>query len=204
MRQLALFDTRDWTDLTNYPFPDYIKVYSIYAYDHDKYIEEYAKLRKKAIKHKDLSIFYGISPYEVIKKCLYFYDDGSKQFLNDEKHIYRFKTLQKIYETICKIILKKEKLSLFDNARLEYCGVRIDYDVYLDEIYEYKTAREGIKKFKGQRFDVLTAELIGSENLSIYQKLKIHISLLRYLRQENLETAVEKVKKEYREWLMKN
>lgn len=120
--------------------------------------------------------------YKVRKYCYILDEDGKKQLLSDEKHIYRIKTLQKIYLLLFEhcgfspfaneSVIKRLKCTPVENWTLWETAtmVRIEeldkkgYTVHFDE------------EFGNQ------LEIKGTEMKSIKERLKAHISLLRRLK----------------------
>lgn len=201
MFQMTLFDTRPYTE---FDFPDYMKVYSVYAYDKVKAHKFYKQKKEEAKKAKDPDIYNTINPYDVIQAFIVRNKDGTKKHLKDEKHIFRRKSLDLIYQEIGKRLLAGEKINLFECCIKDFSGVKVYYDYYDDKPYEYKTSRDGWKDFKGEEFNNVSAELDGAQQLPIYKRLKIHIMLLRLLRQGmTIDKAVEEVKERFKEWLTK-
>lgn len=193
--QLLLFDTRPYTE---FDFPDYMKVYSVYAYDKIKAHKFYKQKKEEAKKKKDPEIYKSINPYDVIQMFVIRNKDGTKKHLKDEKHIFRRKTLDLIYQEIGKRLIAGQKINIFEY----FSGVKVYYDYYDDKPYEYKTLRNGWKRFKGEEFNNVSGELDNTQHLPIYKRLKIHILLLRLLRQGlTTDKAVEEVKERYKEWI---
>lgn len=156
MFQLNLFDSGSQplknkeVDLVSYK-----KAYFTEAYDRAKYMEIFAKLRDLAIKYKKPSIVNNISPYQVMKHC-YIREGGIIKSMGDEKHIFRYKTLQKLHSKIY------EFMPLFlDQENAHQIGNIICYP------------------------DEKQAELEGTWKLPIKQRIKLHIQLLRQLRKQS-------------------
>ena len=201
MFQMTLFDTRPYTE---FDFPDYMKVYSVYAYDKVKAHKFYKQKKEEAKKKKDPDIYYSINPYDVIQAFIIRNKDGTKKHLKDEKHIFRRRSLDLIYQEIGKRLLAGEKINLFECCIKDFLGVKVYYDYYDNKPYEYKTSRDGWKDFKGEEFNNISGELDNTQHLPIYKRLKIHIMLLRLLRQGmTIDKAVKEVKERFKEWLTK-
>lgn len=84
----------------------------------------------------------------------------------NQKHIFRYKVLHKIYEKIAQIVLKGQlKLTLGD------------FRLFTDDLIIYFENEYGIYKMPYQ------AEIEGTQKLPVGKRLKIHIKLLRLLRQ---------------------
>lgn len=142
-------------------FPSYRKRYVVFAYDTDKYREIWTKLARLAVKFRNKKIFYRVNPYRVLEHCYIKDENGNKKYLGDAKHIYRYATLQKIYGLIADEVFNHQlKLDLGD-WHLVQDGLHIYFD---NELGNH-------------------AEIKESENLPVGQRLKIHIELLRLLRQ---------------------
>lgn len=81
-------------------YPSYLKVYSIYQYDHNKYRELYKPIIKKALEEDNPDIYWKANPYDLLNECYFRDKKGNKKRLGDEKHIFRYKTLYKLYKEI--------------------------------------------------------------------------------------------------------
>jgi hypothetical protein len=197
--QISLFDTRQYED---FDLPDYKKVYSVYAYDKIKAHKFYKQKKEEAKKAKNPDIYNSINPYDVIQKFIIRNKDGTKKHLKDQKHIFRLKALNLIYEELGKKLIKSQDFSYYDNQEFNFKGIKIYYDYYPQEKYEYRTSREGWKNFKGEEFNNISAELDGTQQMSIYKRLKIHIYLLKCLRSGlDIEETVLKTKERFEEWI---
>ena len=109
--QLKLVDSSDYNFVEmpkkkkriRYEIPSYKKVYSIYQYDQQKYMNIFEKVQKLANKYSP-KIFYNTNPYKVLKSCYIKDYEGNLQHQGDARHIFRLKTLYKIYTEIYKNI----------------------------------------------------------------------------------------------------
>lgn len=103
----------------------------------------------------------------------------------NQKHIFRYKTLHKIYEEIAQIALKGQlKLPLGD------------FRLFKDNLIIYFETQYGIYKFDYQ------AEIDGTQALPVGKRLRIHIRLLRLLRQGyRVKKAVKIAKRKAKEVL---
>lgn len=81
-------------------YPSYQKVYSVYRYDHYKYRELWKPIIKQALEDDDPGVYWKVNPYDLINKCCLKDKEGKRKKFDDEKHIYRYKTLYKLYEAI--------------------------------------------------------------------------------------------------------
>ena len=130
--------------------------------------------------------------------------DGTKKHLKDEKRIFRRKSLDLIYQEIGKRLIAGQKINIFECREFNFSGVKVYYDYYDDKPYEYKTSRDGWKYFKGEEFNSISGELDNTQHLPIYKRLKIHILLLRLLRQGmTIDKAVDEVEERFNKWLKK-
>lgn len=156
----------------NTHYPSYIKVYSVYAYDHTKYRKIYSKLGELATRFDNPSIFYRVNPYRIMEHCYYYDEQGKRKHLKDIRHIYRLKALHKIYEEIAGYTKENQKID----------GLKVDLIEYEATKYEHKMVRGGYRTYKGDCFSYCSAELIGMELKPIKDRLKTHVELLRQLR----------------------
>lgn len=97
----------------------------------------------------------------------------------NQKHIFRYKTLHKVYEEIAQIALKGQlKLPLGD------------FRLFKDNLIIYFENQYGIYEMPYQ------AEIEGTQKLPVGERLKVHIQLLRLLRQGyKVKKAVKIAKK---------
>lgn len=144
-----------------YEIPTYKKVYSVYQYNKQKYAEIWKKLQNLALKYNNPDIFFRVNPYRVLDLC-YIKDDNNKRIhTGDSRYIFRSRTLFKIYECIgYELYHGQQKLLLWGEWKLIKDGLIVYFD-------------EGNTQ----------VEIQGTENLPVHQRLKIHIELLRQLRQ---------------------
>ena len=165
-------------------YPTYIKVYSVYAYDHTKYRKIYLKLGELATKFNNPSIFYRVNPYRIMEHCYYYDEQGKRKHLKDIRHVYRLKALHKIYEEIAGYTKENQKID----------GLKVDINEYEATTYEHKKVRGGFKTYKGECFSFSSAELAGMELKPIKDRLKAHIALLRLLRKgEPIQESVKEI-----------
>lgn len=96
----------------------------------------------------------------------------------NQKHIFRYKTLHKVYEEIAQIALKGQlKLALGD------------FRLFRDNLIIYFENQYGIYEMPYQ------AEIEGTQKLPVGKRLRIHIQLLRLLRQGYKVKKVVKIVK---------
>jgi hypothetical protein len=97
-----------------------------------------------------------------------------------------------------------------ENAVFCYAGLRVWYSVYLPDSYTYydypTEGTEGIDSIcTGEDFQVFEAELIGTENFNVQDRLDLHIRLIELLEQgiqlekatSQLQPEIERIKKIY-------
>lgn len=155
-----------------YEVPTYIKFYTIYQYDREKF----TKLLKIWLdtdegKNRTLDTLKAKQD-EILELCYKRDENGNKLRDSDENHIFRYPTLAKIY----KLIYNQIGANPF-NEFYEQDGLIVSRDVYTKEDYEYQG-----KTYKGQKFVNVSASIKGTDNLPIKQRVIIHIRLLRLLR----------------------
>jgi len=198
MFQMTLFDTRPYTEFN---FPDYEKIYCVFAYDKIKAHKFYKEKKQEAIKKKDPDIYLSINSYDVTKQFAIYNEDGTKKHLGDEKHIYRYGTMQSIYKQIGKILLRGKFFDFKKDQEFNFDGIRVTYTYYDNKPYEYKTARDGWQEFKSKETSFMNGELMDTWQMSLKDRLKIHIALLRALKQAKTpKEAVEEVKERLNLW----
>jgi len=136
---------------SKYVPPDYIKFYTIYQYDRIKF----KKLLRKEIarlKPKSDEEFKEIQN-RILIKCYIRDDKGHKKRDTDEKHIFRYRAMQNIFEQLYKLVKQvgiKSDLSFFGAINL--------YDE--DE----------------------QAEIEGTKDLPVLERVKIHIKAIREIK----------------------
>ena len=155
-----------------YEVPTYIKFYSIYQYDREKF----TKLLKIWLetdegKNRTLETLKA-KQSEILELCYKRDENGNKLRDSDEQYVKWVKPLTTIYELIYNQIGANP---FIDNY--EQDGLRVIRDIYTEEEYEYQG-----KTYKGQKFVNVSASIKGTDNLPIKQRVIIHIRLLRLLR----------------------
>lgn len=135
--------------------PTYKKFYSIWQYDRYKFRE----LLNIHLKNPSTSPY--INQWEILDECFVRDKKGLKLRDCDEKHIFRAGVLERIYEKI-----------------FDYTGVMF---------LENPGAYESFKVIKENGLNIYPAEgqaeIAGSWQGSIEQRLRLHIKLLRLLRE---------------------
>lgn len=89
-----------------------------------------------------------------------------KEYSGNEKHIFRYRVLHNIYEHIAYFVLKGQLRLPIEDFRLYKDGLIINFET-----------QYGIYEFDYQ------AEIDGTQNMPVGERLRIHIRLLRLLRQ---------------------
>ena len=137
----------------------YKKAYFTNAYNREKYMGVFAKLKQLAIKYRKSSIVKRVSPYKVYKLCL-IKEQGIIKSMGDEKHIFRYKTLQTLYTKI-----------------YNYMPTSIDREnsYLIGDIICYPDTKQ--------------AEIAGTWHLPIKIRVQKHIALLKKLRADQHKPA---------------
>ena len=170
-----------------YEVPTYIKFYSIYQYDREKF----TKLLKIWLetdegKNRTLETLKA-KQSEILELCYKRDENGNKLRDSDEQYVKWVKPLTTIYELIYNQIGANPFIEDYEQD-----GLRIMRDVYTEEDYEYQG-----KIYKGQKFVNVSASIKGTDNLPIKQRVIIHIRLLRLLRKGlSIKEALERIKNE--------
>jgi len=148
----------------HYTIPAYKKIYSVYQYDQQKYNDIFKRVQQLAFKY-GRKIFDNVNSYDVLKQC-YVLDDGNKQHLGDEKHIYRYSSLEKVLSELAQTLLKKHNLQ--NNP----------------EVMQYLFKRTNIAFYDDVKPQ---AEFMPTFRLPINWRLKVNILLLKLLKEDGLE-----------------
>lgn len=149
-----------------YSIPGYKKVYSVYQYDRLKYSAIFKRVQQLALKYSP-EIFKKARAYKVLDLCYIKDEFGKLKRLGDEKHIFRYKILNDILKEIADYLL-------------------IAYELLTQtDVLLYLFRKTHIILYYQQNGDC-QAELFETCNKDIQKRLKIHITLLRYL-QKGLE-----------------
>ena len=158
--------------------PAYKKVYSVYQYDRLKYSAIFKRIQQLALKYSP-EIFKKAAAYKVLDLCYIKDETGKLQSLGDEKHIFRYKVLNDVLKEIADYLLIAYELST-------------ETDVLL-----YLFRKTHIIVYYQQNGDC-QAELFETSNKDIQKRLKIHITLLRYLQKGlEIEEAVSLTRLKY-------
>lgn len=185
MAQLQLFECKVKTKRIHFK-PNWDKFYTVYMFDQTKYHRLMEAVVNKdesklSADERELLKGYTIFQREEIKEFCYVRDnEGNKKPLGDERHIFRIRTLHKIYAKLYEYahlnpLLAKEEvinrlkyqddLTLAESAiicRLKYLNNK-GYTIHFDELGN-------------------TLEIKGTELLPIAERVKAHIDLLRRLK----------------------
>lgn len=163
-----------------YAIPTYRKCYAVYAYDREKYMNIFRKLRKLAIKYNDKEIYFKADIYKILNHCYFRTKNGNKKYLGDERHIFRYKTLHKIQQELAQYVeipIRESIESAYDNGS----GLLL-----WQTVYNNKVTLEAEIKGVSQIFCNL------SSSFGLKQQVLIHLHLLRLLRKRcNVKTAVQ-------------
>lgn len=101
--------------------------------------------------------------------------------------------MQKLYNQLASFL--PIPLFLKEEAVFDYNGVKGWYMVYSPEIYEYDN-----KSYAGEQFNVIEAEITGTENFNITDRIQLHEKLINLLRQDvELNNAIKLVQQDVKE-----
>ena len=135
------------------------------------------------IEDKPKRIRYKIPTYKKSDKII----KNIKAYDANQKHIFRLKTLYSIYQAIAKETMNCQLTIPLEDIRLYRGGLTFYFE------------KEKNKETK-QWESYITAEVTGTENLSIKERLKIHIKALRDIRAgKKIKKYKPKKKKEEKE-----
>lgn len=138
---------------TKYVPPDYIKFYTIYQYDRNKF-KNILRNEVKKNPPKNDDEFKELQK-KILEQCYIRDEKGKKKRDTDEKHIFRYMALEKILESLF--------IKLGSRASDNVCSCFFD----AKEIMIYPDEKQ--------------AEIKGSWKLPVSERVKIHIRLLREL-----------------------
>lgn len=127
-----------------YTPPDYIKFYTVYQYDRIKF-KKLLRKEVKRLKPKSDEEFKEIQN-KILLKCYIRDENGKRKKDTDEKHIFRYKSLQCIYEKLYRL---GKQIGDYPNL------------LFFD--------------------DEQQAEIKGTWKLPVFERVKIHIRLLKKL-----------------------
>lgn len=97
-------------------YPSYVKFYTVYEYDKNKFKALLKDYFFKDSKAKKAHLLRNLNPYELLNQCYIRDSKGHKIREVDEEHIFRIKTLYKLYEEIGYVVFKGQmKLDLEEN-----------------------------------------------------------------------------------------
>lgn len=193
MTQLQLFVCKVKTKRIHFK-PDWDKFYTVYMFDQTKYHRLMEAVVNKdesklSAEERELLKGYTVFQREEIKELCYVRDnERNKKPLGDERHIFRIRTLHKLYAKLYEYahlnpLLAKEEvinrlqyqndLTLAESAficRLQELNTK-GYSIYFDRYYK-----------KGKLVLDNMLEIKGTELLPIAERVKAHIGLLRRLK----------------------
>lgn len=135
---------------------------------------KYTQLEKESRKLKKKRVHYKTPTY----KKFYKNDIGSNITQNDTSNWGRMRQLHLTIANFFPIFFSGVEPTITeDNYKVYDFGiVRVWDNIYLPESYTHKGAI-----YKGQEFRVLEAEIVGTEDLNIQERLYVHETLLELL-----------------------
>lgn len=144
-------------------------------------------------KTKPKRVRYKVPTYKKADKI----NQNIKKYKSNQKHIFRYKVLSRIYTEIAREVLQGQNLIPFDNIIFNKGGLNIYLNVYSSGKYDwYDNKHKRWKEFNGESFIIVEGIIQGTELLLVGERLKIHIELLRQLRQGvKLKKAVKIARK---------
>ena len=146
---------------TRYNVPTYIKFYSLYQYDRQKFRKLLnIWLDTEEGKNRTLDTLKA-KQEETLKLCYNVDESGKPLKDSDEKHIFRYSQMQKIYEAIYQTLIERGLISVLSVGTFEY-------DIFIVNTEE------------------MQAEVKGTALKSLDERLKIHIKALRELRNDKM------------------
>lgn len=159
--------------------PSYRKVYSVYQYDREKFARIYKKLQAVSIRLNNPKIYYRVNPYKILSRCYVLDEEGYKQSLGDERHIFRYKVLQSIFNEIGQYLI-------------------IAYELLPNEdVIKYLFKRTNLILYESE--NSYQAELYETIDEPIKTRIKTHITLLRGLYKGlGIEEAVRQTKEKHK------
>lgn len=136
--------------------------------------------------------------------------DNKYQFLLILAHLINpFTYISEIYNLIAIKYVPMPLLSK-ESTAFVFKGLSVTYSVYQPEAYTYydypTNGIEGKDEIcRGEDFQIFEAELIGTENFSVYERIALHTQLLEYLEQgvelnkatSLLQPEIERIKRLY-------
>jgi hypothetical protein len=144
-----------------YDVPTYIKFYSLYQYDRQKF-RELLNIWLKTDEGKNRTIETLKAKQDEILKLCYNVDENGKPLKDsDEAHIWRYATMQRIYEAIYQTLIERGLVSVLTQGVYEY-------DRFIINAEE------------------MQAEVKGTALKSLNERLRIHIKALRELRNDKV------------------
>lgn len=147
--------------------PTFKKVYHIYQYNRKKYTTIWGKINKLSLKYGK-HIFDRTSAYRVLDLCYIRDKQGKLQKVEKYKHIFRVKQYQALVEEIA-----KEFIAYYD---FKLCADNFAYLLKRTHLLLYCDENEPPQ-----------LELYEIALKPIKERIKIHITLLRLLRERELE-----------------
>lgn len=159
-----------------YTIPTYKKVYTVYQYDRVKFARIFKKVQELAYKY-GRHIFDNTNPYKVLQLCYIRDENGRLQPLGDEKHIFRYKTLQNVLQEIGDYIV-------------------IAYEYEHPDVLKYLFRKTHLIVYSSAGYN--QAELLETAGMPVRTRLRVHITLLRYIQKGyEIEAAVNLTRQKY-------
>ena len=151
-----------------YLVPTYIKFYTVYQYDRQKFTKLLKEwLRTPEGRNRTLTTLKQKQD-EILAECWLYDDEGRQLRDSDENHIYRFGTLERLYE-------------------------QIYYEIGANPFIRFERTNIDDLTIWGEEKQ---AEIKDTCYLPLKERVKLHIKLLRLLRKGfSVEESIERLRK---------
>ncbi len=148
------------------------------------------------VREKIVNLFSDVEGFEEADELVQLLNARKRGYYNTKPKVVEYNPythMQKLYTQLASFL--PIPLFLKEEAVFDYNGVKGWYLPYEPEEYEYEN-----EIFKGEQFNVIEAEITGTENFNITDRIQLHEKLINLLKQRvELKNAIKLVQQDVRE-----
>lgn len=148
------------------------------------------------VREKVVNLFSDVEGFEEADELVQKLNARKRGFYQTKAKLFELSSYHRMKQLYSKLAnFLPRPLFTNEEAISDYDGIRVWHSVYLPEEYEY----EG-KIYVGEQFTFAEAEIIGTENFNITDRIMLHEKLIKLLRERvELKNAVKLVQQDVKE-----
>lgn len=145
------------------------------------------------VREKVVNLFTDVEGFEEADELVQSLNARKRGSYNTKPKVVQYNPythMQKLYSQLASFL--PIPLFLNEEAVFDYEGVKGWYVVYSPENYEYEN-----KVYPGEQFNIIEAEITGTENFNIIDRINLHEKLIKLLQQRvELKNAIKLVQQD--------